>query len=216
MGRRHLRGVRHLVRGYRDQATPDASPIQAVLVETSEALALVALALIAIRWVTGSWEALRPAATGRQRRAAEVTAGAWGFILAGVFLAAASWVPGHHAFPHATTAAGRARGVVADLAAGPTEELAVLVAPLLLLRAARIPWGGTLAILAVIRVLFHVYYGPESVLLVFWAIGMVVVYLRTRAVTGIIVAHLLYDITVTPSAFGADGSPTQPRSRWSS
>jgi len=47
---------------------------------------------------------------------------------------------------------------------------------------------------AVARVAFHIYYGPTSVFLLVWAVGVVLLYRATGRVLGIIAAHALWDL----------------------
>jgi membrane protease YdiL (CAAX protease family) len=47
---------------------------------------------------------------------------------------------------------------------------------------------------AVARVAFHIYYGPTSVFILVWAVGVVLLYRATGRVLGIIAAHALWDL----------------------
>jgi len=46
----------------------------------------------------------------------------------------------------------------------------------------------------VARVAFHIYYGPTSVFILVWAVGVVLLYRATGRVLGIIAAHALWDL----------------------
>jgi hypothetical protein len=91
------------------------------------------------------------------------------------------------------------------LRTGPLEEICALVAPLVILRAGRVPWPGVFGLLIVMRLLYHLYYGPAAIGLAVWAFGAVLVYLWARSIIGIMVAHSLYDLTTFPGELGHHG-----------
>ena len=87
-------------------------------------------------------------------------------------------------------------GLVVAVLAGPTEEIVVLVVPLVFLRAARWPWWAVLTTMIALRLAYHVYYGFPVIGFALWAAAMVLIYLRTHAVLGLILAHSTWDIGV--------------------
>lgn len=91
-------------------------------------------------------------------------------------------------------------GLVVAVLAGPTEEIVVLVLPLVFLRAARWPWWAVLTTMLVLRLAYHVYYGFPVLGLGLWAAAMILIYLRSHAVIGMIVAHSAWDVAVTFAA----------------
>lgn len=158
-------------------------------------LPLVVVALVAVSWR----EALGLDRPWRERWRVELSAGAWAIVLVTIAFFVAALTT--HLSKNVDVAQGGWAQTIADLFAG-SEELGVLVAPLLLLRGARYSWPVVVVTLVLLRVSFHIYYGPGAAWLALWAAGMIVVYLRTRAVVGIFVAHALYDLTSAPVGFG--------------
>jgi hypothetical protein len=95
--------------------------------------------------------------------------------------------------------------LIGFLRTGPVEEICALVAPLVILRAGRVPWPGVFGLLIVMRLLYHLYYGPAAFGLALWAFGAAFVYLWARSIIGIMVAHSLYDLTSFPDELGHSG-----------
>lgn len=110
----------------------------------------------------------------------------------GIAMRLLAWLP--HPPQHA--AWDGVPGLLAGLLAGPTEEIVVLVVPLVFLRAARWPWWAVVPAMLVLRLAYHVYYGFPVLGFAVWATAMIVIYLRTHAVIGMILAHSTWDIGV--------------------
>lgn len=140
--------------------------------------------------------------TGWPRWRLEIIGASWSTMLTIVSFGLGMLVHITGDYPLTETRAGNWTTLFGAATAGPTEELALLVAPLLLLRAARLSWPWVFAVLVLERVSFHIYYGPGAAFLILWAAGMVALYVRTGAVLGFIVEHCLYDLTSVPLAFG--------------
>lgn len=196
--------VAYLVRGGHLHAiyNPRGDLTRELLDSAGSLGAVVLAALLAIRLGAGSWDPLKPTAT-RHRWRAELRAGAWAIFLTNIsfYLGQATGTTGAYPLPHAGNA--RWLEIVSSVFAGPTEELALLVAPIVLLRAARVPWKWVWPVLVLIRLSFHIYYGPGVVFLVIWAGAMLFIYQRDRAIIGIVLAHSLFDLRTDPSMFGA-------------
>jgi len=100
-------------------------------------------------------------------------------------------------YPRGADSASAWADLLSALLAGPAEEIVVLIVPLIFLRAARWPWWAVITAAVVLRLMYHVYYGPAAAGLTLWAIGMIVVYLRTHAALGLVLAHSWYDAAST-------------------
>ncbi|RZS80066.1 hypothetical protein EV189_3546 [Motilibacter rhizosphaerae] len=84
--------------------------------------------------------------------------------------------------------------LVSSALAGPTEELALLALPALLLRrAGEPPWRAGL-VLVLVRLSFHVYYGLPVLGLLPWAVTAFVLVWRTGRVLPLVVAHSAWDL----------------------
>ena len=57
------------------------------------------------------------------------------------------------------------------------------------------------AVAVVLRLAFHVYYGPPSLTLAFWAVVSVWLFRRTRTVMPLIVVHMLWDVNGLSAEF---------------
>ena len=150
----------------------------------------VLVAVVLLRREAPSWA--RPTPTG-PRWIMELRAFglAWLAIFVGTTLVRVlSWLPR----PEVDPGWPPLSGLIAALLAGPTEEIVVLVVPLVFLRAARWRWPAVITAMLVLRLAYHVYYGVPAVGLMVWAVAMIVIYLRTHAVVGLIVAHSLWDV----------------------
>jgi hypothetical protein len=69
--------------------------------------------------------------------------------------------------------------------------------PLVFLRRAGWSWRRVVIVALLMRLAYHVYYGWPAAGLMVWALLMFFIYLRTRAIIGIIVAHSYWDVTIT-------------------
>lgn len=104
-------------------------------------------------------------------------------------------------YPRSHAAASAWPSAISSLFAGPSEEIVVLVVPLVFLRAAKWPWWQVIAAGLVLRLAYHVYYGFPAVGLTVWALAMIFIYLRTHAILGLIVAHSYWDMTSTVGVY---------------
>ncbi|HEY5032057.1 MAG TPA: CPBP family glutamic-type intramembrane protease [Actinomycetes bacterium] len=111
-----------------------------------------------------------------------------------------TWLDGsRYPYEHGTWAA--LPSLALALNAGPTEELALLVLPVVLLRQAREPLWRMAIVLVVLRLSFHVYYGLGVLGLTVWAVAILALYLRTGRALPLIVAHSAYDVLLTVGHF---------------
>lgn len=99
------------------------------------------------------------------------------------------------------------------LGAGVGEELVVVALPVVLVRfcwpGRRWSTGaavGFVALLACLRLAYHLYYGPSTLTLVLWAVAVPIVYLKVGKVWPLILCHLAYDLWVNVTIPG--WSPT--------
>ena len=141
---------------------------------------------IAPRWAAGR--------TGRRQAIAIGCAMFAGQIVGAVVLSA---LAPHTRFPFGRTGAwGMIGGVSGAVRSGFLEELIVTAFVITTLRQARRPWPEVLAVSLGLRVLYHVYYGTPWVALwiLIWAGTAFGLYRRTRRLTPIIVAHVLWDL----------------------
>ncbi|MDF2849300.1 MAG: family intrarane metalloprotease [Oerskovia sp.] len=93
------------------------------------------------------------------------------------------------------------------LHAGVAEEILILAVPVAVLTRLRAPGWVQVAVIVVLRGLFHLYYGvPMTVTLVLvWSVLFWLLYSRHRDVWPFVAAHVLYDVVVANSAFGPGG-----------
>lgn len=83
---------------------------------------------------------------------------------------------------------------ISGLTAGLVEEpLLALMVPLVL-RAAGYRWRTVLVVVAVLRVAFHLYYGPAAFGLAVWAVVAAVVACSTGCLWGLVLAHALRNL----------------------
>jgi hypothetical protein len=83
--------------------------------------------------------------------------------------------------------------------AGFSEEIAILAFPIVLVAALRpdLGRGGTrvlVAVLVALRLSYHLEYGIAALALLPWALLSAIVYLRTRALVPLVLAHITYDV----------------------
>lgn len=105
-------------------------------------------------------------------------------------------------YPRAEGPGAAWRDLLSSLLAGPTEEILVLAVPIIFLRAAKWSWWAVIATAVTLRLLFHIYYGPAALVgLGLLALGMAVIYLHTRAILGLILAHSWYDACSTIAGY---------------
>lgn len=99
-------------------------------------------------------------------------------------------------FPHGAIGPwGMIGGISGAVRSGFTEELVVTAFIIVTLRQARRPWREVLLVSLALRVAYHVYYGTPWVVLwvAIWAGAAFWLYWRTRRLTPIIIAHVLWD-----------------------
>jgi len=165
-------------------------------------------------WVLGCLLAVeRPAAVGLRRLSLRqtVTATAAVFCLAYVpmWLLHLGWCGLAQLWPSLVTHSGTESvsalpaELVCAVAAGFSEEIIVVVLPVLLalrvrsrVTSAHLRRVGVVALVlggVVLRCSYHLMYGMHVLVLVPWAAISVWLYLRTRAVVPLVIAHALYD-----------------------
>jgi membrane protease YdiL (CAAX protease family) len=88
--------------------------------------------------------------------------------------------------------------------AGVVEELVVL--GYLVHRLEQLGWRASriVAVAVLVRVSFHVYYGPGLVWVALWAAASVLLYLRVRRLLPFVVVHALWDLQAGTSDFVSD------------
>lgn len=107
-------------------------------------------------------------------------------------------------YPHGSGTGAAVASLLSAALAGPGEEVVVLAVPLIFLRAANWPWWAVVPAAVILRLLYHMYYGSSAAGLTLWAVGMVVIYLRTHAALGLILAHSWYDISSTIAGYWSE------------
>ncbi|QKW18786.1 hypothetical protein HUT16_06655 [Kitasatospora sp. NA04385] len=98
--------------------------------------------------------------------------------------------------------------ISASAAAGVSEEIVVMVLPALAVwrfapratgtRQRRLGTAALLLVLVAARLSYHLEYGLAIVSLVLWSAVSVLLYLRSRAILPIMIAHAVYDIALIP------------------
>ncbi len=84
-------------------------------------------------------------------------------------------------------------GLFSSVKAGFVEETVVLGFVVVTLTQARRPRGEIVAIALLLRMSYHVYYGPGAVGILVWAGIFLWLFLRTRSLVPLIVVHVLWD-----------------------
>lgn len=153
--------------------------------------ALAAVVLLARE--APSWS--KPTGPGARWSAELKTFGlGWSAMAAGGITAALLGTPD---YPESHAAASAWPSAISSLLAGPTEEIVVLVVPLVFLRAARWSWWQVIPAALALRLAYHVYYGYPAAGLAVWALAVIFIYLRSHAVVGLIAAHSYWDLSIT-------------------
>lgn len=196
--------LRYLATGDLPSPSPTwADAVGALVSRVAQAVLLTVAAVAVVRLLAGSWYPLGAGGSSSRLRR-ELFAGCAGVALAVVGFLLGSAIrtvtgpedggyPVEYAYPWLSLRTGLA---------GPTEELAVLIAPLVILRAARISWPATVLILVTLRWVFHIYYGWPSLGLLVWAAGVIGVYLLTRGAIGLAVGHSVLNLSLVPHEYG--------------
>lgn len=97
--------------------------------------------------------------------------------------------------------------VVNSVAAGSEEILYTALIPLVLSAAGfRQAWVWIIAVAA--RLSFHLYYFPDMIWLILWAVGALVLYRLTRSLWATMATHMVYDLAVTFNAYPATSALT--------
>jgi hypothetical protein len=152
---------------------------------------------------------LRRDDAGGARVWAEVRLGAWALLacVAGMIITgqlATGSIP-----PGPANAANLLYDAATSINAGITEELVVLAFVVTTLLAARRKPAEILAVAVVLKVSYHLYYGPGAVGITVWAALFAWLFWRTRSLVPLIVVHVWWDLVVTFSdhvpAIGALG-----------
>jgi hypothetical protein len=168
--------------------------VRGALRDLLESLAIVLAAVVSIRHVAGGWAPIAGSTRWGTRWRTELVAGAASLCVMLVGFALGGLIGADMSYPRSQGRWDAIGSIAGSLTAGPTEELVVLAAPVVLMRAARISWAWVFAALVVLRISFHLYYGWSSVGLIVWAAGVAAIYVRSRAVIGLVVAHSLWDV----------------------
>ncbi|MHA7135319.1 CPBP family intramembrane glutamic endopeptidase [Oerskovia turbata] len=94
------------------------------------------------------------------------------------------------------------------LHAGVAEEILILAVPVAVLTRLRAPAWVQIAVIVVLRGLFHLYYGlpMTATLVLVWSVLFWLVYSRHRDIWPFVAAHVLYDLVVANSVFGPGGT----------
>lgn len=136
--------------------------------------------------------------------------GAHAFGLASLAIGVGLWVStvllNMPAYPHGSGTGAAVGSLPSAALAGPGEEVIVLAVPLIFLRAVNWPWWAVVPAAVILRLLYHVYYGSSTAGLALWAVGMIVIYLRTHAALGLIFAHSWYDISSTIAGYWSEAA----------
>ncbi|MFI6055452.1 hypothetical protein ACIBCO_35870 [Streptomyces violascens] len=128
------------------------------------------------------------------------------------FAASTAWayVSDHVAYLNAHSGSSDSTGLLADLAtsmsAGFSEEIIVVVLPVCLayrlrrhVTAPRLRRAGLVLLIVTMllaRLSYHVMYGLGALPLAVWALASILIYLRTRAVLPLMIAHAGYDMVL--------------------
>lgn len=202
-----------------DDLSGRASPSQSLTddvhwTNASNSLAQVLFTLVILAavfyWIRPRFEATPPPA--RMRRAGIVA------IIYTMALMVFSWsVPvvngwfgQDHSYPRSPddSTAAVADAFTHSVCAGFSEELIITVIPILLLRAVNTPWPVIVPLLLIERVLFHIYYGPGSITVIIWAGLSILLYRYTQSATGLVLAHVVYDLYCDVSVYFGDHPAT--------
>lgn len=88
----------------------------------------------------------------------------------------------------------RVANIIHGTAAGIGEEVAILAVPVVILRAARQPWWAIVVAATALRLSFHTYYGWGTLGLTVWALTSLALFVATRRLLPLIVAHVLWNV----------------------
>lgn len=95
--------------------------------------------------------------------------------------------------------------LASSFAAGPIEELLLVVILVWLLRAAGYSWTVVCVAAVTLRVLFHLYYGWPALGLALWPLMVIYLYKNSGAIIGIIIAHSAFDLFGTLGMMAEQG-----------
>jgi hypothetical protein len=93
--------------------------------------------------------------------------------------------------------------LVASLLAGPAEEIALLAVPVVLLRSAGQSFGRIAALILVLRVSYHLYYGRATPGVAVWVIVVLIAFWRTGRALPLVLAHSGWDLLAVVLRYGA-------------
>ncbi|MFC9995486.1 hypothetical protein [Nocardia sp. NPDC127526] len=162
---------------------------------------IAALAL----WAAYRWLGLNAAELGlRAKRSPAV-----GFLggMGVAYLALWLGMLAMYAFPE-WVAVPSSHGSAADaiewaVRAGVVEELMLLALPMAIMTRLRLPWWIQLTALMILRLPFHLYYGPAALALVLvWCTIAWFAYSRIKLIWPFVLAHALYNLDATVIPFG--------------
>jgi len=171
-------------------------------VATTLAVVALAIALARLQGVSPTDLGLRRPPTGGLRREVNLVALTLvtGFVMSVVMV----WGFGSrgYVFP---SGGGALAMVAAGAMAGPIEEIALLAVPVTLHRLAGLPWGRTVAVMVVLRTVYHLYYGWAGLATALFAAVMLIAYRRTGRALPLVVGHSLWDLLGIASNYGSAG-----------
>lgn len=123
---------------------------------------------------------------------------AWALLaLVGGSLVTAALATGDAGLPASPSVPLLAVELLHALQAGPIEELVVLAFTVVTLEQARRPRWEIVAVALVLRVSYHIYYGPGVVGILVWASVFLWLFVGRRSVVPLIAVHSSWDVVVT-------------------
>lgn len=120
---------------------------------------------------------------------------ALGFLAWGIVSAVLGITANNYPWPTVHGAMSEALYVVGNITPGPTEELALCGLVVVTLRRTGYAWWVVITVAVLVRLPFHLYYGWGAIALAVWPILTVLIYRRSGALWGIVVAHAAWDVT---------------------
>ena len=91
--------------------------------------------------------------------------------------------------------------------AGPLEETFFGPVCVVLGRRAGLKWRTIFIVATVLRLAFHIYYGPGVITMIVWTVGTLAVYLATGRLVGIVIAHAAHNTIVAAGAYAPAALP---------
>lgn len=188
-----LNAIRYLRAGSLPSAATWTNLPQHLIAECGPVALLVVVTVMACRWLAPSsslrWRGLRAEATA---------GGVWVALMSAAFVLVdlvSGWFGFEAVFPtSATTQPYVISQFTSSGAAGFGEEPLFTILIPLVLRAAGYRWWLVLLTSGLLRVSFHIYYGPGAIMLLLWSIGTVVLVQRTGCIWGVVLTHSAHDL----------------------